>query len=349
MAYSLLAHLYPRIRGSQEDIATFSLAYILEQSTVLNEAFTRLARNKLHLQLNDTLLYHCQDADQEYGRPDIAGYSDGQLCILCEAKFYAGLTANQPVSYIKRLQTDEGKTRGLLFLCPKARIVSLWDKICQLAKAEMCETVIEEYCNSYNGVHVSIIPWGELLSELLKVSMEQDPERLGDLQQLQGFYEEIENESFMPFRPEELSAQTARDIDRYYQVVDETYRILLTHKELDPNVKGLRKAPRWQGYSQYIVLGNIAVSVDFLRKPWKASTSIETPFWCHLSEIIDGKWVITEKVLKFMSTIERREQEEFYGTQYLALKPKPYFTLSEVAEDLADQIIKILRRFQELE
>ena len=40
MAYSLLAHLYPRIKGSQEDVATFSLGYILEQSDALNKTFT---------------------------------------------------------------------------------------------------------------------------------------------------------------------------------------------------------------------------------------------------------------------------------------------------------------------
>ena len=36
MAYSLLAHLYPHIRGSQEDIATYSLQYLLQK--ILREA-----------------------------------------------------------------------------------------------------------------------------------------------------------------------------------------------------------------------------------------------------------------------------------------------------------------------
>ena len=37
MANSLLAHLSSHIRGSQEDIATISLQYILSQSTILND------------------------------------------------------------------------------------------------------------------------------------------------------------------------------------------------------------------------------------------------------------------------------------------------------------------------
>ena len=63
MAYSLLAHLYPRIKGSQEDVATYSLAYILEQSSLLNEVFTRLIGNKLGIEVNNGLTYRCQDAD----------------------------------------------------------------------------------------------------------------------------------------------------------------------------------------------------------------------------------------------------------------------------------------------
>ena len=49
MAYSLLAYLFPRIKGSQEDVATYALGNILEQSAVLNEAFTRLVASKLRI------------------------------------------------------------------------------------------------------------------------------------------------------------------------------------------------------------------------------------------------------------------------------------------------------------
>ena len=116
MPYSLLAHLFPRIRGSQEDVATYSLAYVLEQSSALNESFTRLVSKKLHISLGSMLSYNCQDADSEFGRPDIAGYKDGVLSLLCEAKFFAGLTSNQPVSYLNRLSGTENS--GVIFLAP---------------------------------------------------------------------------------------------------------------------------------------------------------------------------------------------------------------------------------------
>jgi hypothetical protein len=49
MANSLLAHLYSHIRGSQEDIATISLQYILSQSVNLKVAFTKCLGESLKI------------------------------------------------------------------------------------------------------------------------------------------------------------------------------------------------------------------------------------------------------------------------------------------------------------
>lgn len=343
MSYTLLAHLYPRIKGSQEDIATFSMGYLLEQSSILNEAFTKLIRSKLYIQLPDTLSYHTQDSDQEYGRPDIAGYDRSSLRILCEAKFYAGLTANQPVSYLKRLS---GEQTGLIFICPKNRIVSLWSKLCDCCEeGGLTGKQIDEHCIEYDLVHMSIISWGEILENLIQVATDRDPGKLGDLEQLRGFCRKVESEAFVPFKPEDFGAQVARDIDRYYQVVDEVYNLLRTHKELSPSSKGLRKSPRWQGYTQYIRLGDIGVSIDYIRTLWKASSSVETPFWCHFKEIGDsGRWKSTERLRVFLSTIDPLYLEDFYGDSYISLFPKPYLSLEETAEDLCSQILSLYQR-----
>ena len=346
MSHSLLAHLYPRIKGSQEDIATFSLGYILEQSSLLNECFTKLISNRLNIKIDGNLKYRCQDADSEFGRPDIAAYQNGQLKIFCEAKFYAGLTENQPVSYLKRLSNSIDS--GLLFICPRNRIISLWGKIRAIASnAGYQENIISETSVCYNNVYMAIISWSEVLSELIRVAMAREPEYLGDLKQLEGFYLEIENESFIPFRPEEFGAQIASDIDRYYHVIDEVFNRLNSHKELNPQTKGLRKSPQWQGYTSYIRLNNFGVSVAFLRNLWKRSTSIETPFWCFLKEIQNGKWVLSERLSAYYASLDATTVEEYYGDIYIALIPKPYLTLEETANDLTNQIIQILQTIEE--
>lgn len=348
MAYSLLAHLFPRIKGSQEDVATYSLSYILEQSIILNEAFTRLISSRLHVPLEKTLSYNCQDADPEFGRPDIAGYSAGTLQVLCEAKFYAGLTANQPVSYLKRLQGTENS--GVVFICPKDRVISLWDKVVGLAEAaELSCSKIDDDCMDYSGTRMSILSWSEILAELLRVATERHPEMIGDLRQLEGLCSKVESEAFIPFNDDDFSVQTARNIDRYYEVVDQVYSVLKTHKEFSPSTKGLRNSPRWQGYSAYLFLDGKGVSIDYIRRLWKAPTSVSTPFWCHIRDVEDGKWKLTDRMSRFLATIDQRKVELFYGDPYLALIPKPYQTLEELAEDIADQILDYLQAYKRFE
>ncbi len=49
MAESLLAHLYTRIKGSQEDVATMALHFIISSSPMLNEAFNVLMSDSLRV------------------------------------------------------------------------------------------------------------------------------------------------------------------------------------------------------------------------------------------------------------------------------------------------------------
>ena len=345
MSYSLLAHLYPRIKGSQEDIATFSLGYILEQSSVLNESFTKLVFEKLCLNADGKLSYHCQDSDDEFGRPDIAAYLDGKLKVLCEAKFYAGLTANQPAAYLRRLKKENGS--GLLFICPRSRIISLWDKLQKEASdSGFAGSAVSEKTFDYDGVRMSIISWSEVLSELMRVASDMAPEYLGDLKQLQGFCEQVESESFVPFRPEDFGPQVARDIDRYYQVIDEAYKVLVARKDIDVVTKGLRAAPSWQGYSQYLKINGHGVSINFNRKAWGNAASTDTPFWCTIS---NEKWKPNDSIKKYYASLDAAKTDDSSGVTYIALIPKPYVTLEELAVDLADQVITTLKDIEALE
>lgn len=57
---SLLAHLYSRIKGSQEDVATLSLQYIISSSEELNAAFNRLISKSLDINIESDITYSCQ-------------------------------------------------------------------------------------------------------------------------------------------------------------------------------------------------------------------------------------------------------------------------------------------------
>lgn len=157
MAESLLASLYSRIKGSQEDVATVSLQYILSSSEKLNTAYNRLLEDALKINIGSDVHYSCQSVGEEKERPDMAGVdSNGNEVILCEMKFYAGLTDNQPNGYLKRLISKKGK--ALVFVCPETRKISLWRKVVDLCKSQgRTLTDEDEYRITVDGIAMSII------------------------------------------------------------------------------------------------------------------------------------------------------------------------------------------------
>ena len=99
----------------------------------------------LHIQTEDTLQYLCQVTGKSDNkeRPDMAGIdSKGIETILCEMKFYASLTINQPLGYIDRLKNNNGK--GLIFVCPNIRLTNLWATLNEICKNREVK-VIDDY------------------------------------------------------------------------------------------------------------------------------------------------------------------------------------------------------------
>ena len=236
MASSLLAHLYSRIKGSQEDVATLSLQYIISQSPKLNHEFTRLLGLALHGDVKTELNYVCQAVGDNLERPDIAGIDpNGMEQILCEAKFYAGLTENQPNGYLDRLQ-KEGAF-GLVFICPAARKVTLWSKILDLCKERKID-LIDSFCVAVDGVRMAIVTWGDIVESLRHVANSEAPDILPDIHQLDGFCKMMDREAFIPFSTEDFGPENAIREERHYQVLDAVFASLIADKSLHPSAKG---------------------------------------------------------------------------------------------------------------
>ena len=67
-------------------------------------------------------------------RVDLVGFDEhGDESALIEVKFWAGLTDNQPVTYLERLRTDD-KPAVLLFVAPRARLETLWPEVLRRAE-----------------------------------------------------------------------------------------------------------------------------------------------------------------------------------------------------------------------
>ena len=333
MTLSLLAHLYSYIRGSQEDVATLSLQYILKQSPDLNAAFTRLVSKALQAEPGEEIHYVCQVTGDNKERPDIAGISDsGKEMILCEAKFYAGLTINQPNTYLDRLKKENGL--GLVFICPAARKITLWSKLIELCEHRKLEKN-DEYCVTVDGVRMSIITWGEIIETLRFVASTLSVSSLSDINQLDGFCRLVDETSFIPFEQEDFGPENARREERHYEILDALFNYLIADKSLHANAKKLRATAYRSGYVRYIRVKGHGLSICYDRTMWMENGSEETPYWVGVCE---ENFDQPESYLHVFKRFPESWKTE-NGDTYLALFAPVNASLDEVVESLAGQIL----------
>ncbi len=128
---TLLANILPRFTGRIEDAAVEALGYILNKSaasmTALNSLVQAGNAEMAAVERVRTQSTKVSSKGQET-RLDLVGVDKNYAeRVLIEAKFWAGLTDNQPNEYLDRL-TQEGPA-VLLFVAPNARIQTLWDTL----------------------------------------------------------------------------------------------------------------------------------------------------------------------------------------------------------------------------
>lgn len=338
---ALLAHLYSHIRGSQEDIATLSLQYILSQSLELNFAFTKFVSRALSVDLPDHLNYITQKTGKDKERPDISGINElGQEYILCEAKFYAGLTSNQPLGYLDRLQQNNGK--GLLFICPANRRSNLWAKLNELCAGRTLVS-ISDYCVLVDNVRLALTTWAEVLDLLHQTAAAVEVQSLADIEQLMGFCRQMDDDAFIPFTQEELGAETARLEERYYRIIDAMIDAFKSDSNLKVSGKGLRNNGNRDGYVTHFCVNNNCVTIRYDRRMWLDSHTVETPFW---TTLYDDNWNQPMSYLRIFNKYP--ERNKFVSNRVsLALFPPVNETLDEVANDLKAQVMAYLGSLNE--
>lgn len=130
---TLLSHIARWRTIGREDIATDALAFILSRSTAARRAFADFLGDGNYdaaAAAPEIAAVRTQYTLSNGPAPDMACLDDsGQVLALVESKFWAGLTANQPVAYWNALPADASAT--LLFLAPAHRIDpgGLWGEL----------------------------------------------------------------------------------------------------------------------------------------------------------------------------------------------------------------------------
>ena len=141
---------------------------------------------------------------------------DGKERLLIELKFWAGLTGNQPVTYLERLPEDHGST--LLVVAPSLRIETLWPELKRRAREGMDVELGDDHGGSEvrlatvgTGRILMLASWRVLLEALVSAaSAAGDAESVNDIRQLSGLAELQDSDAFLPWRPDQLGPEFPR-------------------------------------------------------------------------------------------------------------------------------------------
>lgn len=277
---SVLGYLSPKLSSSTENIATEALCYVLQQSTSARDAICSYLRDIVALEPN--LHYRTQVIGEEGDVPDLIGTDEeSNERLIVESKFWAGLTSNQPVTYLSRLSSDRDSL--LLFVAPFRRFPTLWPELlrrCQAAGLSLKEldlgneALVAASLESHQ--FMALASWKGLLEFLCReASSVGDTASTSDLSQLRGLAVKMDEEAFLPLRSEEMSPGIAARFLQYLKLIDDCVELL--EQEGHVSTKGGRSTRARTRYSKYFSLPGFGCALEFHPRYW--SSIRETPLW----------------------------------------------------------------------
>jgi hypothetical protein len=282
--HSLFGHLVPMFSSHPENMATEALHYILNSSSIAKRAFLHYIA-QIGISLPDTLVFQTQVAGADNAIPDLVGTdAERQQVLLVEAKFWAGLTNNQPLTYLRRLPA---RTDGiLLFVAPAMRFPTLWSELLRRCQehglsVEHPHTIGGELMAVKVGPTqtLALTSWRSVLAYLLRaLETEGQHQTASDVQQLTGLSNRRDDYAFLPLHSEDLTAQTGTRIVQYCQLVDE-----VTSKAIAAgfaSVTGLRASAASAWYGRYLRLHTTGCLLQFAANLWAQYRS--TPLWLRI-------------------------------------------------------------------
>ena len=212
---TLLARLAPMFGPQTENLAVEALGHILSGSEAARSALSELLQAG-GAGVGQVAHVRTQDAG-EGGRPDLVGTDQNSKDrVLIEAKFWAGLTANQPCGYLERLKSAP-EPSVLVFVAPARRLYSLWPELCRRSKlspdvAPSSDRQPIQSVGTGDGRYLMLTSWRSLLGRMEAKVSDSDSHTWRDIRQLQGLAEQQDREAFLPLRQEELGPQLPRRV-----------------------------------------------------------------------------------------------------------------------------------------
>lgn len=329
-----------RFSQVNEDVATDALAYLLESSDAARRGMMKLLRGIIPDL--PSLRFTTQQTEGAI-RPDMWGLADHEPRVFVENKFWAGLTENQPVSYVQNLAAYPQPT-VLLVIAPAAREHTLWRELNRRladagiaasehdAPAGVAQSAVTEL-----GPILALTSWTSVLSVMEHEAVD-DPGARGDLVQLRALCDAADIDAFTPISAEEISDQrTPAFILQLGAIVQAAVDLAVAENVLD--VARLRPQASWERIGRYVKLsgGNGAglwFGIHFAL--WKSHG--ESPLWLLFTE---GEFGKAEQVRRLIEPWAARKRilTATYGTDFaIALDIAVGEESAVVVRSLADAI-----------
>ena len=169
MRDTVLGRLVLRFSGHPENLATEALVYLL-QSDVARDAIRRRLTTEAASYPED-LRFRAQVHGEQGEIPDVVGTdADGAAQVVLEAKFWAQLTPNQPVTYLRGVSGVP--PRVLAFVVPRLRFETIWPEL--LRRCAAGSIVVDRITDhgdlrsatTADGVLLAIVSWARLLEDI---------------------------------------------------------------------------------------------------------------------------------------------------------------------------------------
>lgn len=278
---TLFGHLALQFSAHPENLATEALAFILKNSPAASAAFVR-SLNAAGADVPDGLTYETQQVGVENSIPDMKCFdSTGTVRVIVENKFWAGLTDNQPTTYLREL--PDGQSSLLLFIVPETRRKLVWDDLaarCQKAAVELADfcSTTQIQISGVNDTHkLGLTSWSYILSVLASATIEEhDAAAHNDVIQLRGLCDRMDAEAFLPFTSEELS-----NLEIPRRIMDLSCLPLDIVAEATKagycDTKSQRETPSRYGSGKYVKIGRFSPWLAFDAAAWRDLGT--SPMW----------------------------------------------------------------------
>lgn len=339
---SLLAKLAPMFSGQTENVAVEALGHILAGSQPARDALSDVLRSG-GAEVGTIAEVRTQVIGEDGARPDLVAFDeDGSEHVLIEAKFWAGLTENQPVTYLQRL--PEWRTSALLFVAPHARRESLWAELKRrIKKSDLgISFKVEKRHDGFLSASVGgtrwviLVSWMNLLDRMATaVSGAGDSQTAADIVQLRSLAVQEDATAFMPLKVEELGPDVPRRLMGLRTLVDHATQRLRESGLV--STKGLNATPQKTGYIQYIRLvgAQAAFGVDY----HKWAKLRDTPLWLILGSEKSPKPL--EEIWEKLDSFLRCDPPELFKMGNRAAMPIE-LPLGLEQDDVLDAIVRRL-------